>query len=139
LPVMHIQPEPGFRARAAHVATPVRVEVMRDGKSEEAISFINAGTGAHATYQHPEDSAPVSPPPPPPGPPPPTLPPMPDTTESPVSSAKSASSASLAEAIENGPAPSQAKADSGRISIDHDAPKPGEAGYVPAPKTYVVP
>jgi pilus assembly protein CpaB len=135
LPVMHIQPEPGFAARAAHLATPLRVEVMRDGKSEEAISFINAGTSAHATYQHPEESPPDSVPPAP-GPPPP----MPDTTESPVSSAKPATSASLAETIENELAtPTRAGVSSARTSTNPGAARPGEPGYVPAPKTYVVP
>jgi pilus assembly protein CpaB len=134
LPLMHVQPEPGFGARAAHVATPLRVEVMRDGKSEEAISFINAGTAVHGTYQHPEESPPVSAPPAP-GPPPP----MPDTTESPVSSAKPATSASLAETIQNGPAASRATPGRARISINPDATRPGEPSYVAAPKTYVVP
>jgi pilus assembly protein CpaB len=134
LPVMRVQPEPGLRPRPVRVATPLRVEVMRDGKSEEAISFINAGSPVHASYQHPEDSPPASAPPPPALPPP-----APETTESPVSSAKPATSASLAAAIENGPTAPEAKPDRGRLAISHDVLKPGEPGYVPAPKTYVVP
>lgn len=135
LPMMRVQPEPGFGARTAHVAaaTPLRVEVMRDGKSEEAISFINAGTAAHGSYQHREEGPPAS------APQPPALPPTPGATESPVSSVKPATSASLAAAIENAPAATPAKPDSGRIPINRDAPKPGDPGYVPAPRTYVVP
>jgi pilus assembly protein CpaB len=43
LPLMQIQPALG--PRSAHVQTPLRVEVLRDGKSTEAISFVKAGLG----------------------------------------------------------------------------------------------
>jgi pilus assembly protein CpaB len=132
LPVMHVQPEPGMAGRPTRVATPLRVEVMRDGKSEEAISFINAGTGVRASYQHPEESPPAASPP--------ASAPAPDTTESPVSSAKPATSASLAETIENElSAPARPRSDGPRGSINPVAPRPGDPGYVPAPKSYVVP
>lgn len=132
LPVMHVQPEPGIAGRSGRVATPLRVEVMRDGKSEEAISFINAGTAVHASYQHPEGSPPAAAAPQAP-------PPAPDTSESPVSSAKPATAASLAETIENEVTAPRSKSDGARSSITAVAPRPGDPGYVPAPKTYLVP
>jgi pilus assembly protein CpaB len=133
LPVMHVQPEPGMAGRPARGATPLRVEVMRDGKSEEAISFINAGTAVHASYQHPEETPPAAAAPSAPSP-------APDATESPVSSAKPATSASLAATIENElSAPPRPSSHGARGSINPVAPRPGDPGYVPAPKTYVVP
>jgi pilus assembly protein CpaB len=131
LPVMHVQPAPGLGTSSSHVATPLRVEVMRDGKSEEAISFVNSGSSTHSTYQQRDESPAVQPPQTPPS--------MPDSAESPVSEAKPATSESLAETIENGLAPTRSRPDSGRASIGPGAPRPGDSGYVPAPKTYVVP
>src|SRR5271166_215896 len=55
LPVMHLQPAPPLAARPAHGPTPARIEVMRDGKSSEEISFINTGAGTRAAIQaHPD-------------------------------------------------------------------------------------
>ena len=45
LPVMQIQPAPALTARPAHGPTAFRIEVMRDGKSSEAISFVHSGAG----------------------------------------------------------------------------------------------
>ena len=43
---MEVQPAPGLeRARPAHVPVALRLEVMRDGKSSEAISFVRSGMG----------------------------------------------------------------------------------------------
>lgn len=134
LPVMQVQPEPGMAGRTARAGTPFRVEVMRDGKSEEAISFINAGTPLHASYRHREEGSPA-----PAAAPPAQAPPAPDATESPVTSAKPATSASLAEKIENELTAPRPAPDSGRTAAAPVAPRPGDPGYVPAPKTYVVP
>src|SRR6266481_7336367 len=83
LPVMQIQPAPAMAARPAHPSTEFRIEVMRDGKSSEAMSFVHSGVAAPSSYQAnratPADSEPssiVAPPAPP------------ETPESPVSSAK---------------------------------------------------
>ncbi len=91
LPVMQIQPAPALTARAAHGPVQMRIEVMRDGKSSQAISFVNSGTGAHSSVRarpaEPSISAPQIPAP---------LA-MPDAPESPVSAAKPAWSAGFTE------------------------------------------
>jgi pilus assembly protein CpaB len=133
LPIMHVQPEPGIGPRAAHLATPLRVEVMRDGKSEEAISLTNSGSPTHARYEpHAEDpaiSAPQSPPPSA----------IPEAPESPVSSATPHTSASLSGAAGAGSELLRNAGAGGHASTDPAILRPGDAGYVPAPKSYVVP
>ena len=133
LPVMHVQPAPGVGPRAAVVATPLRVEVMRDGKSEEAISFINSGAHTHAAYQPREEDPAASAP----QASPPTA--IPDAPESPVSSGTAHTSASLSAAPEAGSDLIRNTGNSGRVSTKPDALHPGDAGYIAAPKTYVVP
>jgi pilus assembly protein CpaB len=136
LPIMHVQPAPAIGPRAAHdahVPTPLRVEVMRDGKSEEAISFINSGMSTHPTYEpHAEDSAVSAPQAPPPSP-------IPEAPESPVSLATPHMSASLSDAPLTGSASIRDAGVRGHASISPAGLRPGDAGYVPAPKTYVVP
>jgi pilus assembly protein CpaB len=134
LPVMQVQPVAGFNARSAQAVTPLRVEVMRDGKSSEAISFVRSGAGTGPPYQAHEDAAEapaVSPPPAP------AAAPMPDAPESPVSSAKPAWSAGLAAPPPESFAAIRNDTPSGR---DPAPPlRPGDPGYQPAPKTYQVP
>ena len=133
LPIMHVQPEPNIGPRSAHVAMPLRVEVMRDGKSEEAISFVNSGASSHAIYQ-PRDEAPaVSAPQAPP------TSAIPETPGSPVSSATPHTSASLKGAANTASALIQNTVTGGHASNSPEALHPGDAGYVPAPKSYVVP
>jgi pilus assembly protein CpaB len=133
LPLMHVQPEPGIGPRSAHLVTPLRVEVMRDGKSEEAISFINTGASTHATSRPRAEDPPA----PTPQSPPPSA--IPGSPESPVSSAtpRMSSSLSATAATESALIPN---ADTSRPeSTNTDRLHPGDAGYVPAPKSYVVP
>ena len=61
-PVPLMQPQPiAGSPRPAHLnadgRTPLRVEVMRDGKSSEAISFLNSGK-LHRSYDQTHDSTP---------------------------------------------------------------------------------
>ena len=60
LPVTQIQPAPAISARPAHGPTAFRIEVMRDGKSSEAMSFVHSGMGGgRSSYQaHEEDRRP---------------------------------------------------------------------------------
>ena len=112
LPVMHVQPGPTLAVRPFTPPTPFRVDVMRDGKSDEAISFDHSGgaTGA-AAEASPQDGDGASNPqiPAPPG--------SPNAPETPVSSVRPPWSAGFT------------------------APPPGPAapGYQPAPATYQVP
>jgi pilus assembly protein CpaB len=131
LPPMQIQPMAALTARPAHGPTAFRIEVMRDGKSSEAISFVHAG--ARSLYQAHQDTPAVSEPqiPPPPA--------LPDAPESPVSTAAPVWSASFASPPESAFAAVRSDAINGHASIDVAAPRPGDPGYVPAPKTYQVP
>lgn len=132
LPVMQVQPAEGVGARSAHVPPAAfRVEVMRDGKSSEAISFVHSGAGPRASYRAHEAAAAapaVSAPPPPP--------PLPDALESPVSAAKPAWSASLAAPPASAFAAVRSDAPDGRSLSP--TPRPGDPEYQPAPKTYEV-
>ena len=64
LPVTQIQPAPAINARPAHGPTAFRIEVMRDGKSSEAMSFVHSGMGGgRPAYQaHQEEPAESEPP-----------------------------------------------------------------------------
>ena len=64
LPVTQIQPAPAINARPAHGPTAFRIEVMRDGKSSEAMSFVHSGMGGgRSAYQaHQEEPAESEPP-----------------------------------------------------------------------------
>src|SRR5271168_2911038 len=56
MPVMQVQPAPApvMAARPAHGPSALRIEVMRDGKSSEAISFVHSGMGTRPSYQQQE-------------------------------------------------------------------------------------
>jgi pilus assembly protein CpaB len=146
MPVMQVQPAPVApvaAARPAHGPSTFRIELMRDGKSSEAISFVHSGVGRRPSYQaeqEPEDQ-PAEPAAETPSMP--AAPPMPDTSESPVSSArppaKPAWSAAFVEPPASAFAAVRADAVNGRESINPMTPRPGEPGYQPAPKTYQVP
>jgi len=138
-PVMQIQPAPAMTARPAHGPTAFRIEVMRDGKSSEAISFVHSGVGgAHSSFQAHQDTPAVSEPQMPPAPAEPDNAPE-STPESPVSSAKPAWSASFAEPPESAFAAVRSDAINGRAATNLAPLRPGDPGYVPAPKTYQVP
>ncbi len=139
LPVMQIQPAPALAEHAAaHGPTAFRIEVMRDGKSSEAMSFIHSGTGRRTSFEAHQDeahqAAPAAPLPPSmsaaPGLPPP---------ESPVSSAKPAWSASFSEPPESAFVANRAEALNGHASTNLAPLRPGDPGYEPAPKVYQVP
>jgi pilus assembly protein CpaB len=133
LPVMQIQPAPALTARPAHGPTAFRIEVMRDGKSSEAMSFIHSDPGTRSSYQARQETPAVSEPPMPPAPAPPDVP------ESPVSSARPAWSASFAEPPPAAFAAVRNDAINDRPSTGSAPLRPGDPGYVPAPKTYRVP
>jgi len=99
------------------MALPIEVEVMRNGKSSEELTFVNSGTGARSSVEANQDAPAVS------APPLPRAPGLTDTPESPVSAAKPASSASLAGST---------------VSAFAAPLRPEEPDYVPAPKSYEV-
>ena len=126
-----IQPQPvAGAARPAHLnadgRTPFRVDVMRDGKSAEAISFLNSGR-VHRSNQARDDAPAAAPPP---------------AVEAPVATSPAGAAASLAALPDNDltTAPSGSNdGASANSSMNRVAPlRPGESGYQAAPKTYVV-
>jgi pilus assembly protein CpaB len=135
LPVMQIQPPPPLAARPAHGPTAFRIEVMRDGKSSEAISFVHGDARAHSLYQAHQETPAVS------EPQIPAAPAEPDNErpESPVSSAKPVWSASFAEPPASAFAAVRNDAIVGHVSTNFAPLRPGDPGYMPAPKTYLVP
>lgn len=135
LPVMQVQPEPMVAARPARAPTTLRLEVMRDGRSDEAISFVRSGSGMHASVQAPPPDAPAASEPQMP-PPPPS---MPDAPESPVSSARPVWSAAFTSPPKSAFAAVRADAINGRTAANSAPLRPGDPGYEPAPKTYQVP
>src|SRR6267378_4651853 len=138
VPLMQPQPIAAV-ARPAHLnadgRTPLRVDIMRDGKSSEAISFLNSGRLRRSNQTR--DNAPNF-----------TVPPgpaaerAPDSVDAPVSPSSTGSAASLSGAPENEltSVRSGSNEDSAvNSSTNPAAPiKPGESGYQAAPKTYVV-
>ncbi len=135
LPVMQIQPAPAVNARPAHGPTAFRIEVMRDGKSSEAISFVHSGMGAHSSFQAHQEAPAAS------EPQIPAAPADPDTapSESPVSSGKPVWSASFAEPPASAFAAVRTDAIDGHALTNVAPLRPGDPGYQPAPKTYQVP
>jgi pilus assembly protein CpaB len=119
LPVMQPAPAapPAARRARGPMALPIEVEVMRNGKSSEELTFVNSGTGARSSVEANQDAPAVS------APPLPGAPGLTDTPESPVSAAKPASSASLAGST---------------VSAFAAPLRPEEPDYVPAPKSYEV-
>ena len=132
LPVMQIQPAPAMAARPAHGPTAFRIEVMRDGKSSEAMSFVHSGPGARSSYQTNQETPAVSEPPP-------AAPAPQEAPESPVSSVKPVWSASFAEPPRSAFAAIRNDAIDGHPPTSLAPLRPGDPGYVPAPKTYQVP
>jgi pilus assembly protein CpaB len=132
LPVMQIQPAPALSAHTAHGSPAFRIEVMRDGKSLEAMSFVHSG-GARSSFQAHQDTPAVSEPPivAPPA--------QPDASEAPVSSAKPVWSAGFAEPPPSAFAAVRSAAIEGHAPASLAPLRPGDPGYVPAPKTYQVP
>ncbi|HXN12033.1 MAG TPA: Flp pilus assembly protein CpaB [Candidatus Acidoferrales bacterium] len=141
LPVMQIQPAPGpaLSARSAHIPTAFRIEVMRDGRSSEAMTFVHSGTGSRSSFQAHQDAPAVSEPQMPATPAPPDAPPLPDAPETPVSSARPVWSASFAEPPESAFAAVRRDKIDGHVSTNLAPLRPGDPGYEPAPKTYQVP
>jgi pilus assembly protein CpaB len=135
LPVMQIQPAPALSAsaRPAHGPTAFRIEVMRDGKSSEAMSFVHSGMGARSSFQPHGDAPAVA------EPPPPAAPPEQDAPESPVSSAMPVWSASFTEPPQEAFAAVRSAAINDHAAIGSAPLRPGDPGYEPAPKTYQVP
>ena len=133
-----MQPQPVAGARPAHLnadgRTPLRVDVMRDGKSAEAISFLNSGR-VHRSNQARAD-APIA-----------AAPPGPAAARAPeidvpVATSPAGAAASLAGSPDNeftAASSGSNDASSTNSSRNRAAPlKPGESGYQAAPKTYVV-
>jgi pilus assembly protein CpaB len=134
LPVMQIQPAPALTARPAHGPTGFRIEVMRDGKSSEAMSFVHSGMSSHSSFEAHQDTPAVAEPPAAPEPPA-----MPDAPEGPVSSSKPVWSASFAAPPPSAFAAVRRNAIEGRPAPDLAPLRPGDPGYMPAPRTYQVP
>ena len=135
-----MQPQPvAAAARPAHLnadgRTPLRVDIMRDGKSSEAISFLNSGRLRRSHDQSRDDSPAIA------APPGPAAERAPDV-EAPVSTSPAGSAASLAGSPDNDFAAARSGSNDGasaNSSMNRAAPiKPGESGYQAAPKTYVV-
>jgi pilus assembly protein CpaB len=139
LPVMQIQPAPALSARSAHTPTAFRIEVMRDGRSSEAMTFVHSGMGSRSSFQAHQDAPAVSEPPIVAAPALPDAPAPPDAPETPVSSARPVWSASFAEPPEGAFAAVRSDAIDGRASTNLAPLRPGDPGYEPAPKTYQVP
>jgi pilus assembly protein CpaB len=149
IPLIQQQPAitAGVSAQPAHLnadgRTPLRVEVMRDGKSSEAISFLNSGR-VRRSYDQPRDAAPATSPPA-------DVERPPDSAQVPVSSASARSASAFSgaganpfAAIQDAPpaasqGTSQASSSDEHSSVNLAAPiKPGDPGYQAAPKTYIV-
>ena len=136
LPVMQIQPAPAITARPAHGPTGFRIEVMRDGKSSEAMSFVHSGTASHSSFeahQDTQDTPAVA------EPPMPAAPTIPDAPDAPVSAAKPVWSAAFAAPPPSAFAAVRRNGIEGKPLSDLAPLRPGDPGYMPAPKTYQVP
>jgi len=132
MPVMHVQSAPVLAARSLNGPTPFRIDVMRDGKSDEVISFDHTGGGPGAPVEAAPQDAPATS-----GEqmPPPTLP---DAPETPVSSAKPVWSAAFSAPPESAFAAVRASAI--RRASKYLVPlRPGDPGYEPAPTADRVP
>ncbi len=135
LPLMEKQPltspaQPPLLSRPVRAIRPFHVEILRDGRSSEAYSFVNSAVVGHSGG---EDRAAA---PPAMAAPPPTLSndaaesPPPDAGPDPHSaSLTDAPSAPLASALAAPPAP---------LAQPARALHPGDSGYRPAPKTFVI-
>jgi pilus assembly protein CpaB len=128
--VMQGQPAPALIARPAHGPSALRLQVMRDGKSSEAITFVHSGAGARASFEAHDEAPAVS------EPQAPASSALPDAPESPVSSAKPVWSASFVAPPASAFAAVHAAAVDGSASINPAPLKPGDPGYQPAPKIY---
>jgi pilus assembly protein CpaB len=135
LPLMQIQPAPAMMAaHAARAPTEFKIEVMRDGRSSEAMSFVHSGAAARPSFEARHETPAVSEPRPP-------APPAPseEAPDSPVSSAKPVWSAAFSEPPPSAFAAVRREAIEGHPPENLAPLRPGEPGYVPAPKTYQVP
>jgi hypothetical protein len=132
---MPIQPAPAITARPAHGQTGFRIEVMRDGKSSEAMSFVHSGTASHSfeAHQDTQDTPAVA------EPPMPAAPAIPDAPDAPVSAAKPVWSAAFAAPPPSAFAAVRRNGIEGKPLSDLAPLRPGDPGYMPAPKTYQVP
>ena len=108
---------------------------MRDGKSSEAISFLNSGRLRRSHDQSRDNTPAVA------APPGPAADRAPEV-EAPVSTSGAGSAASLAGSPDNELTAARSGSNDGssaNSSMNRGAPiKPGESGYQAAPKTYVV-
>jgi pilus assembly protein CpaB len=156
MPVMHLQPGPGAAtARPAHHTAagpiPYQIEILRDGKSSEAISFVNSTRVRHASDLKRDWSDPIESPPPtasldPPSRDPASMEPAPsvprDSADGAPGERSSASITGAAEVPMSAAAASTTAPDSkldSKLAGAFGTPvKQGEPGYVAAPKTYQV-
>jgi pilus assembly protein CpaB len=137
--VMKVQPEAparSLRAAPAHQSTAAanqfRIEIMRDGKSLEDLSFVNSARVRRAADES-NAGAPASSPPP-------DVEPQPDLGALPAPARAGAVSASLSgtSAISSAIAP-LAQLRGPAASNPTAQLRPGEPGYKPEPKVYLVP
>jgi hypothetical protein len=148
VPLMEKQPlaaMPALRrvARRAHGPTPFNLEILRDGKSTEAYSFINSAIVGH-TGGGERASSPAPPPPPGFSDDGAQSPPAPQPSYGMNSaSVVSAPSPAVAAVMSHAPAGASSKsasmppdASDSSISNSSLALHPGDVGYAPAPKTF---
>ena len=139
LPLMQIQPAPAMTAHPARAPTEFRIEVMRDGKSSEAMSFVHSGVTTGRSYQARQNAPAVAEPQIRAAPAPPDMPTPPDQPLSPVTAAKPVWSASFAEPPPSAFAAVRRNEIEGKPLSDLTPLRPGDPSYVPEPKTYQVP
>ena len=142
LPVMSVQPDATgerLHAASAHRTTPAaaqfRIEIMRDGKSLEDLSFVNSARVLRDANQSNAGARATAPPPPAPdAESPPDLGALP-----PPRSGAGAASTSLSgtSAISSAVAPAAQSSPAASSPIAQL--KPGDPGYKPEPKVYLVP
>jgi pilus assembly protein CpaB len=135
LPVIQPQSAAALAAPPPHGPTPLltEVEVLRNGKSSEEISFVDSSVGARASAQAHQDAPAIS------APQLPAAPGLPQSPESPVSAAKPDSSASFTGSAASTLTEVRTESNDDRASINPASPvKPVDPGNVPASKTYEV-
>ncbi len=133
LPLMEKQPlaspgQPPLLSRPVRGIRPFHVEILRDGRSSEAYSFVNSAVVGHSGGNDRADLPPAMAPPPPA---------LSNDAQQPPDAGPDPQSASLAgtpmaSPLNPAPAPEASSPKPARVSHQ------GDSGYIPAPKTFVI-